>query len=115
MCMVSMVGDQWRDRWTTYPWWPADYTAPPLQPKYPEFDWSTVFSPAPTITREEFDALKADVAEMKEMLAEAKRQDDAEGTPLCENAQKMEVLRAVAALVGVSLDDVLGPKSEDSE
>jgi hypothetical protein len=94
MCTVSMVGDFYRDRWTQPP------------PMFP--DHYMINTP---VTRGEFDALKREVAEMKELLKAAKRIDEVTGQPDCEMADKVEVLRRVADLVGVDLDDVLGPRS----
>ena len=99
MCVVSMVGDHFTDKWTM------------PQP-------STVFqpyvhsSPAITInpvTREEFDALKRNVDEMKALLKRAKEYDERNGEPGCEMEEKLRILRQVAKMVGVSLDDVIGP------
>ena len=66
----------------------------------------------PAISREEFDALKKEVADMKELLKRAKAYDERNGEPNCEIDEKMDLLRRVAKLVGVSLDDVLGAKSQ---
>lgn len=106
MCAVSNVGDRFRDRFYERPWFPNTPTVPP--PANP-IDWSNLLKVAePQITRAEFDTLKADVAEMKELLKAAKKQDDEAGTPMCEMEEKMALLRAVAKIVGVSLDDVIG-------
>lgn len=89
MCVVSYVGDVYTEKipWQ-YPW---------LQPDV----W-----PAPTVTREELDDLRKTVEQMREELREAKKQDEAEGNADCEMAEKVELLRRVAELVGVSLEDV---------
>jgi hypothetical protein len=91
MCVVSMVGDHYAHRWD-------QYIAPPT------FPWGP--------TRPEFEALKAEVAEMKELLIAAKRIDTVTGQPDCEMADKVALLRKVAEMVGVSLDDVLLPTQE---
>lgn len=96
MCTVSFVGDFYRDRWTQPP-----SVVPPT-------DHYMIISP---VTRAEFDALRREVAEMKELLKAAKRIDEVTGQPDCEMADKVEVLRRVADLVGIDLDDVLGPRS----
>ena len=88
MCVVSMVGDAYNERWKWVPQVPAN-------PNY----------------RAEFDALKADVEEMKTLLRAAKRIDELTGQPDCENAEKLAVLRRVAELVGVDLADVIGSAS----
>lgn len=48
---------------------------------------------------------------MKELLRRAKKYDEDNGEPDCEIDEKMAFLRAIAARVGVSLDDVIGPKT----
>jgi hypothetical protein len=101
MCVVSMIGDHYRDKW---------------EPKYPDWvKWPeptrTVqpFNPIPVITRQEFDDLKREVLEMKELLKRAKAYDEQNNEPDCEMDDKVALLRKIAALVGVSLDDVLKP------
>lgn len=97
-CMVSNVGDMWGQRL------PQKF---PTQPWIVPSSWPEL---VPAITREEFEALKAEVAEMKEMLKRAKAFDEKNGSPNCEIEEKMELLRKIAELVGISLDDVIGPK-----
>lgn len=63
------------------------------------------------ITREEFDALKRDVLEMKELLKRAKKYDEDNGEPDCEMEEKVALVRKVCELVGVNIDDILSPKS----
>ena len=93
MCVVSMIGDhyrdKWIDRWPTLPNWPP----------------ATVTVTA--ISRQEFDDLKKEVSEMKELLKRAKEYDERTGQPDCEIDEKMDLLRKVAKLVGVDLDDVI--------
>lgn len=74
MCTVSMVMDHYRDKWYDPP--PTDYgvSAPNL----------IVWPVGQPITREEFDALKRDVLEMRELLKRAKKYDEDNGEPDCE-------------------------------
>ena len=95
MCTVSMVGDHYRDLWKPQPWYPSGLAQPIQQP---------------VITRAEFDELKRQVEEMKELLKRAKKYDEDNGEPDCEIDEKMEILRKVAKLVGVSLEDVIGSR-----
>lgn len=85
MCTVSMVGDVYSDRWRWVP------------------DRFQIDVP---ITRAEFELLKRDVEEMKELLKAAKRIDVLTGNPECEMEEKIATLRKVAELVGIDLDDV---------
>lgn len=86
MCVVSMIGDHYSDKWKKiFPEpFPAFYPAPP--------------------TREEFDQLKREVLELRELLKKAKAYDEANGEPNCEMEEKMDLLRKVAKLVGVELN-----------
>ncbi len=98
MCVVSMIGDHYTKKWRR---------------KYPSVDPGLGFPwplapPPPQITRDEFEALKRDFAEMKELLMRAKEYDARTNQPECETEEKVAILRRVAELVGVSLDDVLG-------
>lgn len=56
----------------------------------------------------EFDALKKEVQDMKELLRRAKIYDEENNEPNCEIEDKMKFLRAVAKLVDIDLDDVIG-------
>ncbi len=99
MCVVSNIGDQYGrdfpDRW------PGVYPAPkpPGEPVKIEIN---------SITREEFDALKAEVEELRELLQAAKKFDAATGQPDCEMDAKVELIRKIAEAVGVDLGDVFG-------
>lgn len=99
MCTVSVVGDFYADRWKWVPQYPP-VVVPNVYPPQQHFTLG--------VSRAEFDALKREVAEMKELLIAAKRIDEVTGQPDCEMAEKLAVLRRVAELVGVDLDDVLG-------
>ena len=99
MCVASMVGDFYRDKWTYQP--PVQ---PLIEPSYTGFH----FPAYPT--KAEFDELRKEVLDMKELLKRAVKYDAANNEPHCETAEKLKVLRKVAALVGVSLDDVLSPE-----
>lgn len=93
MCVVSMIGDHYNDR---------------LSRHYPQFYPSAPSSDRTTL--QEFDALKAEVEQMKELLKKAKAYDERNGEPECEVDEKMAALRSVARLVGIDLDDVIKPK-----
>lgn len=92
MCTVSYVGDAWSktvpDRWPNIP---------PV-PIYP----------IPDISREEFEALKLEIALLKHLLVGAKAYDEATGQPDCEMDEKVELIKRIAEAVGVDLEDVFG-------
>ena len=93
MCVVSMIGDHYTEKWK--PQWP-----PQLQQL-----WPTSF--INSVTREEFDRLKREVEEMKALLLRAKKYDEENGEPDCEIDEKMKLVKKVAEAVGVDLSDVL--------
>lgn len=95
--MMSFVGDAWGksvpDRW---PW-----VQPYVKPVNP-------ITPLPdTVSREEIAALRREIEELKALLRAAKEFDAATGQPDCETAEKVALLKRVAELVGVNLDDVI--------
>ena len=94
MCTVSMIGDHYRDKWEKT--WPT--VVPSVVPG------TYIF---PQVSKEDFDKLKTEVMEMKELLKKAKIYDIEHNQPNCEIEDKMDFLRKVAKLVGVDLDDVL--------
>lgn len=99
MCIVSYCGDYFRDTAPQKPWWPAvePLVSPPI---------TTFTFPQPEITREEFDALKRDIEELKLLLKAAKRYDEATGQPDCEMESKVVLIKKLADLVGVDLSEV---------
>jgi len=102
MCVVSMVGDHFNQKWDDYFPKPQPLTPWPMPINQ---HWPTL-----PPTREEFNALKKEVEEMKALLIKAKEYDEKHGEPECEVEEKMEKLRKIAELVGISLDDVIGKK-----
>lgn len=105
MCVVSMVGDHFHKKWHDHPW------VYPQTPIIPTETKTIVIGPTPEITKAEFDQLKRDVAEMKELLLRAKKYDEDHGEPDCHIDEKVEILRRVADLVGVDLTEIFGPKA----
>lgn len=97
MCVVSMVGDYYGDKWR--------------QPYQPYIQPITITHP-PEISKEEFEKLKKEVLEMKELLKRAKAYDEKNNEPDCEIDDKMDFLRKVAKLVGIDLDDVIAKKKQ---
>jgi hypothetical protein len=96
MCMMSAVGDSWRE------------TAPNRWPNIPMTPNPTfVFNPS-FVTKEEFDALKSEVEELRALLRAAKAFDEATGQPDCEVDEKVELIKRVAEAVGVDLEDLFG-------
>jgi len=88
MCVVSMVGDHFSEKWQ--------------QPNYTQ-----TFTNWPSVSRAEFDALKKEVEEMKQLLIKAKIYDERNNEPNCEMEEKIAKLREIAKLVGIDLDEVL--------
>ncbi len=93
MCVVSMIGDHTRDKWNQ-PWSP---TVPPVV----EWDFGKV-------SRTEFEALKKEVEDLKQLLIKAKLYDEANDEPSCEMEDKVELLKRIAEAVGVDLEEVFG-------
>lgn len=104
-----MIGEHYQEKWDPYRQvspWPLQFD--PLKPIFPANPGSTGFPLPPPVTREEFDALRSEVLEMKALLIRAKRYDEENGEKDCEIDDKVALLKKVAELVGVSLDDVFG-------
>jgi hypothetical protein len=94
MCTVSNVGDFYGSKWLQdYPWtMPTTVTVIPVE-----------------VTRAEFDALRAEVEECKELVLAAKRIDAALGEPNCEMDEKVALLKRVAELVGIDMSELFQP------
>jgi hypothetical protein len=92
MCAVSNVGDYYGRQWGV----------PGLggSGQGPTLDWAT---------KQDLAKLEHEVLEMKRLLIAAKEIDTKVGNKDCEMEEKIKTLKAVAKLVGVSLDDVFNP------
>lgn len=95
MCVVSMVGDHFNDKWKD-----------PSYPYYPQIQKLTTDSIDIEVTRQEFDALKKEVEEMKKLLERAFEYDKKNNEPNCEMEEKVALLKKVAEAVGVNLDEI---------
>jgi tRNA U34 2-thiouridine synthase MnmA/TrmU len=60
------------------------------------------------VSREEFEALKKEVLEMKALLIKAKEYDERNNEPNCEMEDKVKLLKQVADMVGVDLKEIFG-------
>ena len=104
MCVVSMIGDYYRDALPKrYPW-VKDYW--PTQPAPMPNDTTTVNVIG--VSQKDFDALKKEVEEIKALLQKAKEYDARTGQPGCEIDDKVAFLRKIGELVGGDLDEVFG-------
>lgn len=100
MCTVSMVGDFYREKWRPLePYIQPGTGTSPAAPFYPPFQKA--------VSPEEFEALKKEVQDMKKLLQMAKIYDEKNGEPNCEMDEKMKLLKDIAKLVGIDLDDIL--------
>ena len=102
MCVVSMVGDHYHDKWRPY------FQPQPLNPQPIPMDWEKLFNPPPT--KAQFDALKKEVEDMKELLRKALEYDKKNNEPHCEIEEKMAILKAVAKGMGVDLNEIFKDK-----
>ncbi len=100
MCVVSMIGDHFEDKWRE-----------PFRPYVqPEPYTKTTINWLNGVSQKEFDDLKKEVLEMKELLRKAKLYDEKNNEPDCFVDDKIDFLKKVAALVGVNLEDIFKPK-----
>lgn len=95
MCVVSMIGDHFNEKWEPFKPYVNPYNQLPFQP---------------SVSRQEFEALKKEVEEMKKLLIKAKKYDARNNEPNCEIEEKMDFLKKVAALVGIDLDEIINGK-----
>lgn len=113
MCVVSAMGDHYKDQFDPFkkyipnqPIGPIPMSPIPNQNPDP-LDWLKKFQK--DVTREEFNELKRQVEEMKKILKVAAEYDARNNEPHCEIEDKVKLLKEIAKLVGVNLDDVFPP------
>ena len=88
MCTVSFVSDGWQ---TSHPQYTMYYDA---------------------VGRDEFNTLKAELEALKKLLKAAKIYDDETGQPDCEMEEKVELIKRLADLVGVDLENIFAEHYE---
>jgi len=101
MCVVSFIGNHYEDKWKPL----IPYTSPnQQQPQTTARGLDNLF--VKSVSKQEFDALKKEVEEMKALLKKAKIYDEVNNEPNCEMEDKVAFLKKIADLVGVTLEDV---------
>lgn len=101
MCVVSMVMDHYREKWTplvppTYP-----YPTNPAAPSFPTVPWTpwpappaaVPYAPPPT---------PAEIDEFRKLLERARAYDKRNREPDCENADKIRQVKELADKLGVA-------------
>lgn len=86
MCVVSMIGDHYQDKWNPV--------------------WNEIRLPS-EVSKADFEKLKTEVEEMKKLLERAVEYDKKNNEPHCEKSEKVELLKKVAEFVGVDLKDLI--------
>jgi hypothetical protein len=102
MCVVSMVGDHYNDKW-------KDLLKPlgPNPNPYQGINNDPFINLPPLATKQDVENLRKEVLEMKEWLKRAIKYDEINNQPHCENEEKIALLKKVAEMVGVDLSDIL--------
>ena len=112
MCTVSNIGDNYRDnfapRWPNVPIWPHQPVGVPYpaQPAKPVIPGQPLVISTPAVSKEEFEALKKEVEELKQLLKAAKKFDEETGQPDCHMDDKVDFIKKLAEYVGVDLEDI---------
>ena len=112
MCTVSNIGDGYRDnfppRWPgiVHPnTWPTQPTGVPY-PSQPGIPGQPVVIDTSGVSKQEFEALKKEVEELKQLLKAAKKFDEETGQPDCHMDDKVDFIKKLAEYVGVDLEDI---------
>ena len=109
MCTVSMVSDHYLEKWKYKPdggWTNPDpgFIPPNPNPWAPPPAYIPNWNPP--VTKQEFEELKKEVLEMKQLLKRALKYDEDNNEPHCELDDKIKALKLIADAVGVSLEDL---------
>lgn len=87
MCVVSMIGDHYTEKFKQWPGYYDNYKT-----------WSN------NVSREEFELLRNEVLEMKKLLEKAIQYDIDNNEPHCETDEKVALLKKISEAVGVKID-----------
>ncbi len=88
MCSVSAVGDYWQRN----PGIAAPYITPMYASNY--------------ATKAELDVLRKEMEALRELLVAAKKYDEATGQPHCESEEKVALIKRLAEIAGVDMQEV---------
>ena len=115
MCVTSMISDHYGKKWTdqypdvfqpkVIPTWPPAQL--PQQPTLTQEQIDKLLYKEVPLTRKEFDELKKEVQEMKELMLKAIKYDEVNNEPKCAMDEKVELITKIAELVGVDMNEVL--------
>ena len=101
MCIVSNVGDSYRDQFPKrWPEW-----VPNQQGGGPGYAPNII---PPAATKEEVDELRKEIRELRELLKAAKKFDESTGQPDCAMDEKVSFIKGLADLLGVDMSEVFG-------
>lgn len=100
MCTFSNIGSDWT---RTFP--QRFPELPPIMPRKSITPGTWIHNEL-GVSQAEFDKLKREVEELKKLLEAAKAYDAATGQPDCETDEKVDLIKRVAELVGVDLEDL---------
>jgi len=103
MCTVSNIGDGYKDNFA--PRWPG-IVHPNTWPAQPGIPGQPVVIDTSGVSKEEFEALKKEVEELKQLLKAAKKFDEETGQPDCHMDDKVDFIKKLAEYVGVDLEDI---------
>lgn len=101
MCTVSMIGDGWRDQFPER--WPNIY---PHIPKIDDAVSAAAFEEYKRKNEAEIAKLRKEIEELKELLLATKKFDEKTGQPNCEADDKVALIKKIAEMVGVDMNDV---------
>jgi hypothetical protein len=127
MCVVSMIGDHYNDKWKErYPpfnphIWPSDVNFPNqpstittittvAETSYASKDALEALRLELQTFSAKFEELKAEVEECKALLIRAKEYDERNNEPHCEMEEKVALIKKMAELVGVDMSEVFPDK-----
>jgi hypothetical protein len=112
MCIASMISDDYSK---SLPWRQPSPILPPypgINPDPNPFD-KLLTPPASPISREEWEALRKEVEELRELLSKAKQYDAAHDEPDCESEEKVAFAKKLGEAFEVDIEQVLAePASE---
>jgi hypothetical protein len=105
MCVVSMVMDDYYDRWgNRRPWGPSSPGTVPYVP-IPGIDYPTQTQTPPAITITSLPQITSlEVEEFRKLLERAREYDKKHNEPDCELSEKKEKLLALAKELGVEIN-----------
>ena len=107
MCVTSMIGDGWGQKFPPHPSYPT-YPSDGPTPKQSTFP--SMFEQS--VTRTEWEDIWTELTQLKELLVKAKQYDDAHNEPNCEMEEKVALIKKFGEIFSIDFRGIFDKEAD---